>query len=81
MANVGPPTLSAPQPPLASQPPTQPIPQEQSVYVPQLNSSHFKPEFAGNPDEDEEAHLLRTNDWMDAHQFQEGVKVQFFCSH
>ena len=28
--------------------------------------------------EDAEAHLLRTNDWMDTHQFQEGVKVQRF---
>ena len=25
------------------------------------------------------AHLVRTNDWMDTHQFQEGVKVQRFC--
>ena len=25
-----------------------------------------------------EAHL-RTNDWMDTHAFQEGVKVQCFC--
>ena len=25
-----------------------------------------------------EAHLLRTNDWMNIHQFQ-GVKVQRFC--
>ena len=47
--------------------------------MPQLNWSHFKPEFAGKPDEDMTAHLLRTNDWMDAHAFQEGVKVQRFC--
>ena len=26
-----------------------------------------------------EAHLLRMNDWMDTHAFQEGVKVQYFC--
>ena len=45
----------------------------------QLNWSHFKPEFAGKPEEDVEAHLLRTNDWMDIHQFPEGVKVQRFC--
>ena len=32
-----------------------------------------------NPDEDEEAYLLRMNDWMDRHAFQEGVKVQHFC--
>ena len=24
-------------------------------------------------------HLLRTNDWMNTHQFQEGVKIQRFC--
>ena len=34
--------------------------------------------FSGKP-EDAEAHLLRTNDWMDTHQFQEGDKVQRFC--
>ena len=44
----------------------------------QLNLLHFKPEFAGKP-EDAEAHLLKTNDWMDTHQFLEGVKVQRFC--
>ena len=36
--------------------------------------------FSGKPEEDEEAHLLRTNNWMNPqHQFQEGVKVQRFC--
>ena len=45
----------------------------------QLNWSHFKPEFAGKPDEDVEAHLLRTNDWMDTCAFTEGVKVQRLC--
>ena len=28
---------------------------------------------------DAEAHLLHTNDWMNAHNFIEGVKVQRFC--
>ena len=46
--------------------------------MPQLNWSHFKPEFAGKPDKDVEAHLLRTNDHMDTHAFPEGVKVQRF---
>ena len=41
----------------------------------QLNWSHFKPEFSGKPEEDAEAHLLAMNDWIDRHQFQEGVKV------
>ena len=46
--------------------------------MPQLNSSHFKPEFVGKPDKNVEAHLLRTNDWMDTHAFHEGIKVQRF---
>ena len=46
---------------------------------PQLNWSHFKPKFTGKPDEDMEAHLLRTNDWMDTHEFLDQVKVQRFC--
>ena len=92
MAEAGlpaPPALQAPQvlqAPLAPQPPTQPVqlPVSQSqpmepVHVPQLNWSHFKPEFAGKPEDDTEAHLLRINDWMDTHTFQEGVKVQHFC--
>ena len=45
----------------------------------QLNWSHFKPEFSGKPEEDAEANLLRTNDWMDKHKFQKGVKVQRLC--
>ena len=46
---------------------------------PPLNWSHFKPEYAGRLDEDVEAHLLRTNDWMDMHEFLEHVKIQIFC--
>ena len=46
---------------------------------PQLNWSHFKPEFTVKP-EDVEAHLLRMNDWMDMHDFPDNVKVQRFCS-
>ena len=57
-------------------PPAQPI---QRVPMFKLNWSHFKPEFAGKPDEDVEAHLLRTNDMMDINAFPEGVKVQHFC--
>ena len=41
-----------------------------------INWCHFKPEFAGKPEEDAEVHLLRTNDWMRTHNFDEGVKVQ-----
>ena len=46
---------------------------------PQLNWSHFKPKHAGKLKEDAEVHLLRTNDWMDTHDFQDQVKVQRFC--
>ena len=43
-----------------------------------LNWSNFKPEFSGKPEEDAEAHLLHSNDWMDAHHFNENIKVQRF---
>ena len=46
---------------------------------PQLNGSHFKPEFAGKPEDDAEAHLPKMNDWMDTHDFLDNVKVQRFC--
>ena len=45
----------------------------------QLNWSHFKPEFSGKPEEDAEAHLLRTMDWMSMHDFPEDQKVRRFC--
>ena len=41
-----------------------------------LNWSYFRREFSGKPEEDVEAHLLRTNDWMKTHNFAEEVKVQ-----
>ena len=50
--------------------------QQQMVH---LNWSNFKPEFSGKPDEDAEAHLLCSNDWMIAHHFIDSVKVQRFC--
>ena len=45
----------------------------------QLNWSHFKPIFSGKPEEDTEAHLLRTNDWMTTHDFPNDQKVRRFC--
>ena len=45
----------------------------------QLNWSHFKPDFSGKPEEDVEAHLLRTNDWMTTHDFPDDQKVRRFC--
>ena len=66
--------LQNPPPPLNPFMPNAPaVPQR-----PQLNWSHFKPKYAGKPDEDVEAHLLRTNDWMDTHKFPDQVKVQRF---
>ena len=44
-----------------------------------MNSSHFKPEFSGKPEEDAEANLVRTNNWMNTHHFQVGINVQRFC--
>ena len=54
-------------------------PAQQGQQIVHLNWSHFKPEFSGKPDEDAEAYLLHTNDWMTAHHFVQGVKVQRFC--
>ena len=65
--------LPAPQPAIL---PNQPVPTRPIQHMPQLNWSHFKPEFAGKPEEDAETHLLRTNDWVDTHAFPEGVKVK-----
>ena len=64
------------QPPI---PPDQPVLEQQIQHIMQLNWSHFKPQFVGKPEEDTEAHLLRTNGWIDTHQFLVGVKVQRFC--
>ena len=45
----------------------------------QLNWSYFKPEFSGKPEEDAEAHLLRTDDWMVTHNFPDDQNVKRFC--
>ena len=58
-------------------PPQQiPIGRQQPMH---MNWSHFKPEFSSKPEEDVEAHLLQTNDWMTTHDFPAAVKVQRFC--
>ena len=54
------------------------LPPPRAPQKSQLNWSHFKPKFAGKPEEDAEAHLPRMNDWMDRHDFLENVKVQRF---
>ena len=79
MADGGPPAPPvapappAPQPPpiVPAVPPAQPILVQsiQPAHVPQLNWSHFKPEFTCMPAEDAEAHLLRMNYLMDLHAF------------
>ena len=73
----------APQQPAVPQVPQQPaVPQASPQPAPQmvhLNWSNFKPEFSGKPDEDAEATLLHTNDRMNAHHFNEGVRVKRFC--
>ena len=83
MAEAGPQAPDIPAPPL---PPAQPDPTQQAQQPTQqrqqlvhLNWSHFKPEFSGKSEEDAEAHLLRTNDWMNAHHFLEDIKVQRIC--
>ena len=55
------------------------VPTAQGQQLVYLTWSYFKPELSGKPDEDVEAHLLHMNDWMNAHHFIEGVKVQRFC--
>ena len=52
---------------------------DKGTYI--SNWSNFKPEFSGKPEEDVEAHLLCSNDWMDAHHFNKDIKVQRFCSY
>ena len=64
----------APQAPYALQVQQQPV-----LHMLPLNWSHFKPKFSGKPDEDAEAHLLRMNDWMDTHRFQDNDEVQRIC--
>ena len=56
--------------------PYQPAPQ--IIHQQMINWCHFKPEFPGRPEEDAEVHLLRTNDWMRTHNFEEDMKVQRF---
>ena len=59
--------------------PDQLVHQVQPGHQPPLNWSHFKPEFTGKPEDDAEAHLLHSNDWMDTHNFPDDVKVKRFC--
>ena len=69
--------IQPPNPPV--QVPNPMLPQAPPPQVPQLNWSYFKLEFSGKPEEDAEAHLLRTNYCMETHNFPETSKVQRFC--
>ena len=44
-----------------------------------LNESCIRLEFLGKPEEYTDAHLLRTNGWMNTHAYVEIIKVQFLC--
>ena len=83
MADAAPPVLHLEQQQQQQQqqhhvpPPLLPQPAQQVNLC--MNWSHFRPEYSGKPEEDVEAHLLRTNDWMNIHDFPDGVKVQRFC--
>ena len=73
----------APQQPAAPQVPQQhampQAPQQTAPQMVHLNWSNLKPEFSAKSHEDAEAHLLCTTDWMNAHYFIEGIRVQRFC--
>ena len=45
----------------------------------QLNWSHFKPDFSEKSEENAGVHLLRTNDWMNTHDFPDDQKIRRFC--
>ena len=89
-AGPQPPYIPAPPPSPGHPDPTQQVQQsiqqvqqpaklaQQGQQLVYLNWSHFKPEFSGKP-EDAEVHLLKTNDWMNAHYFLENIKIQRFC--
>ena len=45
----------------------------------QLNWSYFKPEFSGKTEENATAHLLKTSNWMEKHNFPDYTKVRRLC--
>ena len=72
-------------PPNPPNPPTPPPNPQDPMNLPnppqpqQLNWSYFKPEFSGKAEEDATAHLSKTNDWMETHNFLDDTKVRRFC--
>ena len=82
---ANPPPNPPPNPPNPPNPPT-PLPNPHdpmNLPIPpqsqQLNWSYFKPEFSGKEEEDATEHLLKTNDWMETHNFPDDRKVRRFC--
>ena len=71
--------VPAPNPPQNQQQQQNQDQDGQQQEVEHLNWSNFEPEFSGKPNEDAEAHLLHSNDWMNAHHFVDGIRVQRFC--
>ena len=69
--------------PCRDDPPPWPAPQPAPQLIPPQSGKqvqmHFKPEYSSKPEEDVEAHQLRTNDWMNTHDLPDAVKVQRFC--
>ena len=80
LGQIGKPNLPPNQPNQTNQPPNQVqnLPAAMA-HLQQLNWSYFKPEFSGKPEEDAEEHLLRTNNWMETHNFPDDQKVRRFC--
>ena len=82
MAEPGPQVQVPAPPPLppsqdqAGQNPLQQLQGQPQQPVVHLSWSYFKPEFSGKPDEDAEAHMLCTKDWMNVHHFVDKIKVQ-----
>ena len=80
LGQIGQPILAYNQPNQPNHPPSQVqnFPAAMA-HLQQLNWSYFKPEFSGKPEEDAEEHLLRTNEWMEIHNFPDDQKVGRFC--
>ena len=86
LGQIGQPNQPPNQPNQPDQPnqPNQPPNQVQNfpaamTHPQQLNWSYFKPEFSGKPEEDVEECLLRTNGWIETHNFPDDQKVRRFC--
>ena len=78
LAPQGPPSPLAPQAP--NVPEALKVLQQTVLHMLPLNWSHIKLEFSRKPDEDARAHLLRTNDCMDTHRFQDNNKRLWYGS-